>query len=336
MNRNPDFIFIGGLREDYCITPDQRIISGRLGGNAVYAAVGARVWTERVGIVGRVGSNFPAAWFKQLEAKGIDTGLVKTLEDPQPSITFYAYLSLEERVDTNPRMHFARIGHPMPKELTGYESSTPGQDSRTEFFPLSVRPEDLHPLTDSPKGAHLAPAEFLTHTTLPFQLKANGVGVLTLDPSLRYMTPDFRNDLPKLIQGLDAFLPSEMEANSFFAPRQPDIWEMAETLGEMGTRFVVIKRGAGGQIVFDRDTRARWKIPAYPANVRDVTGAGDSFCGGFIVGLVETGDPVEAALRGCVSASLTVEGTGALYALGAAPGLPQSRLEALRSRVRKI
>ncbi len=336
MKPTPKYLFIGGLREDYCITPDQRVISGELGGNAVYSAVGARVWSEDVGILSRVGCNYPKLWLEHLESYDIDTHWVNILDDPQQSITFYAYLSLEERVDTNPRMHFARIGEPMPKELIGYTTSTPGQASRDEFYPLSIRPDDIRNLRHELAGAHLAPAEFLTHATLPYTLKSRNVTVLTLDPSLRYMTPDFRFDLPKLIRGVDAFMPSEMEAKSFFAPNTLDTWDMAESFGEMGCRYVIIKLGAEGLALLDLASEERWKIPAYPANVRDVTGAGDSFCGGFLVGLIETGDPLEAALRGSISASLTIEGTGALYALGRTPGLARSRLETLRSSAKRI
>ena len=47
------------------------------------------------------------------------------------------------------------------------------------------------------------------------------------------------------------------------------------------------------------DTEAKWvDIPVFPTNVKDPTGAGDAFCGGFQVGLFETGDPVQAALYG--------------------------------------
>jgi hypothetical protein len=51
------------------------------------------------------------------------------------------------------------------------------------------------------------------------------------------------------------------------------------------------------------------------------------------VGLHRTGDPLEAALMGCVSASLVIEGTGALFALDALPDLPQARLQWLRQSV---
>jgi sugar/nucleoside kinase (ribokinase family) len=52
-------------------------------------------------------------------------------------------------------------------------------------------------------------------------------------------------------------------------------------------------------------------VPAVSPRCVDPTGAGDAFCGGFLTGLIETGDPVEAALRGAVSASFAVEGCGA-------------------------
>lgn len=336
MSQSAEFFFIGGMREDYCITADGRPISGVLGGNAVYSAVGAHIWVQRIGIVSRVGKNFPQGWIENLETHGILTNHIKTLDEDHPSVTFYAYLTPEERVDTNPIAHYARIGIAMPRALFNYKNSTPGQDSRTEYFPLTVRPRDLGDLQHKLKGAHLAPAEFLAHNTLPYALRQAGVEIITVDPSVRYMSPEFRDEVPKIIHGLDAFLPSEMEALSYFAPAQPEVWEMAEAFTSMGCRFVIIKQGARGQVLYDGDSGNRWRIPAYPATVRDVTGAGDSFCGGFIAGLAQTNDPLEAALRANVSASLTVEGTGALYALDTAPGLAESRLNAMRSRVRQI
>jgi ribokinase len=162
-----------------------------------------------------------------------------------------------------------------------------------------------------------------------------GVKLITLDPSERYMEPAFRKDLPGILTCLDAFLPSEAEAKAFFRPAEMKAPEMAENFGAMGCRFIVIKRGASGQLVWDHAARQRYLIPAYPSRVRDVTGAGDAFCGGFLVGLGQTGDVVEATLRGSVSASLVVEGTGAVFALDALPGIARARLNALRPAVKK-
>jgi ribokinase len=330
------YAFLGGLRQDYCITHDGRVFLGVLGGNAVYAAVGAKHWNDSIGIISRVGSNYPIEWLDDLKQAGIDVDNVLILPDPQNTLTFYAYLSAEDRVDTNPPSHFLRIRHALPKELVEYRSSTEGQDARDQFGPLALRPADLPANIGVVQASHLAPADYLTHSSVPFQLRELGMRLITLDPSARYMDPGFQEELPTLIHGVDAFLPSEAEARAFFRPSKMEIMEMAEAFGSMGCRIVVIKCGARGQFLWDGDSRRNWHIPAYPAQVRDVTGAGDAFCGGFLVGLHLTDNPLEAALRGSVSASLTVEGSGALYALQAIPGLIQARLDALRPSIKEM
>ncbi len=330
------YLIIGGLREDYCITHDGRARSGVLGGNAVYAATGAALWSDSVGILGRVGSNFPSRWLEQIAASGLDASGVTVLPNPQDTRTFYAYRSLEERVDTNPNLHYQRAGLPIPKALVDYVSSTEGQRSKDKFAPLALRPTDLPDTSREAIAAHLAPGDYLTHSIVPARLRELGVGTVVVDPSARYMEPEFRKKLPDLLKGLAAFLPSESEATSYFQPRPPDLWEMAEGLSELGCPIVGIKRGGAGVCLWDQVSRRRLHIPAYPARVVDVTGAGDAFCGGFLVGLSETDDILEAGLRGSVSASLAIEGAGALYAMGAAPGLPQARLEALRPMARLI
>jgi ribokinase len=150
------------------------------------------------------------------------------------------------------------------------------------------------------------------------------------------MLPGFTTEVAELLPQFDAFLPSEMEAQAYFGQPLTDPWQALEAFAALGPRTVVLKRGPRGQLVFDVPSGRRWRVPAYPARVVDVTGAGDAYCGGFLVGLAETGDPLEAALRGTVSASLVIEGTGALFALQAAPGEARRRLAALRPAVERI
>jgi sugar/nucleoside kinase (ribokinase family) len=307
-----------------------------LGGNAVYAAVGAAIWAESVGIVSRVGENYPSDWLIEIAAQGFETSWIKVLEGDHDTRTFYAYLSPEERVDTNPTAHFLRVGLPLPPALIEYRSSTEGQDGRQDFGPLAVRPADLEFESGRVEAAHLAPMDFLTHSIVPARLRELGVHTISVDPSVRYMEPGFRPEIPVLVNGLDAFLPSEAELLAYFQPRPPGLWEMAESFSDFGCPIVVIKRGAAGQYIWDRDRSCRWHIPAYPARVRDVTGAGDAYCGGFLAGLQETGDALEAGLRGSVSASMAVEGSGALYALDSAPGLAQARLKSIRPLARLL
>jgi ribokinase len=150
------------------------------------------------------------------------------------------------------------------------------------------------------------------------------------------MNPTYWDDVHALATGLTAFLPSEEELRSLFQGKSADLWQMAEDLAAYGCEIIVIKRGEGGQLLYEAATRARWEIPAYPSRMVDPIGAGDAFCGGFLAGYRRTYDPLQAALYGNIAASLVVEGVGPYYALGALPGLAQARMESLRMGVRKV
>lgn len=330
------FAVVGGLREDYFITPDDAVHLRQLGGNAVYAAVGARLWAGPVGVVARVGSNYPLEWLPIIAARGLDTAGIRCDPHPLDNRTFYAYRTPEVRDDLNPAAHFARVGHPLPAALTGYATSTEGQTSRDAIGPLGVEPADVPAPYLAAQGIHLSPFDFAVHYHFPTWLRQQGVGCVTCDPSVRYMLPEHTADVAHILRQVDAFLPSEMETRGFFAEPLRDLWQAAEAFGALGAPCVVLKLGARGQFVYHTATGRKWQVPAYPARVVDVTGAGDAYCGGFLVGLAQTGDPLEAALRGCVSASLVVEGLGALFALDHAAGELERRLAVVRAAVQAI
>jgi sugar/nucleoside kinase (ribokinase family) len=111
---------------------------------------------------------------------------------------------------------------------------------------------------------------------------------------------------------------------------------MAEAVGTFGCEFVVVRRGGRGQMLHDSTAKKRWEIPAYPARLVDLTGAGDSFCGGFLFGYSTTFNPLQAVLHGNISASMTMEGIGAFHALETLPGLARARLESLAAAVREV
>jgi ribokinase len=150
------------------------------------------------------------------------------------------------------------------------------------------------------------------------------------------MNPTFWDDVPALLTGLTAFLPSEEEVLALFQGHSDDLWEIAEALAAYGCEVIVIKRGESGQILYDAATRSRWEIPSYPSRMVNPIGAGDAFCGGFLAGYRRTYDMLEAVLYGNIAASLVVEGHKPAYALEALPGLAEARLESLRQSVRKV
>ena len=249
---------------------------------------------------------------------------------------FTAILSRRTPSTDDPGSPFACAGLAFPKELLGYRDTSSALDSRTNLLPTSLRQGDIPPDYLDASAAHLCPLDYLTHSLLPAVLRQAEFTTVTLDPSPGYMNPPFWDDTPALVTGLTAFLPSEEEMRSLFQGRSNDLWQMAEALAAYGCEIIVIKRGEGGQLLYDATARTRWEIPAYPSHLVDPSGAGDAFCGGFLAGYRRTYDPLQAALYGNISASLVVEGVGPFYALDSLPGLAQARLEALQQGVRKI
>jgi sugar/nucleoside kinase (ribokinase family) len=328
-----DYAILGGLRRDYIITAQDRVHAEVLGGNAVYGAAGAGVWATTVGIIGRAGYDFQLEFLGQLERKGIHTKGITYLPERETPISFYAYETSERRVSHNPAPHFLRLNLPLPKPLIDYESSESARHDRHSFLPFSLRPDDLPNEMARCKAAHLGPGQFLTHFSVPVRLRELGVPLITLAPSEDYLEPAYLDDLRLMLTGIDVFMPNEAQARGLFSPSRPSPWEMAEAFGDMGVPFVVVRCGERGCCLWDSESRKRWRIPCYPTRAVDTTGAGSAFCGGFLVGFERTHDPLQAALLGSVSASLTIEGTGGLFALDVLPGLPEARLRALRRRV---
>ena len=328
----------GQLRRDYVLFPDGKALLDVPGGNLIYAAVGMGVWQPEVmpGLVARVGEDYPHEWLERFARAGFDTRGIKILPEVLDLRSFYVYPELSRRLSEDPVAHFARLGKPLPRSLLNYRAKPNSLfDSRTKLSQNSLRQADLPEEYLEASAAHLCPVDYLTHTLLPAVLRQAGFTTVTLDPSVGTMTPTFWDNIPALLTGLTAFLPSEAEIRALFHGRSADLWEMAEALGSYGCEFVVIKRGESGQYLYDSTTRTRWEISAYPARLADPTGAGDAFCGGFLYGYRRTYDPVQAALHGAISASMVIEGSGPFYALDALPGLAQARLEALRETVQR-
>lgn len=335
---SPRFLFVGQLTRDFALYPDGRARLDVPGGNLLYAAAGLTLWEPQPlpGLVARVGEDYPQSWLEEFARRGFDTRSIRILPQAIDLRSFYAYTDRTTRLSDDPVTHFARLGLPFPKVLLGYSHSSSSLDSRSRLSPTSVRQSDFLSEYLGATAAHLCPLDYLSHSLVPALLRQAGFTLITLDPSAGYMNATFRADLPALLTGLTAFLPSEEEARAIFQARTNDLREMAEALASYGCEIIVIKRGERGQLLYDSSTHTHWEIPAYPARLLDPTGAGDAFCGGFLTGYRRTYDPLQAALHGNISASLTVEGHGPFYALDTLPGLAAARLEALRPSARKL
>jgi hypothetical protein len=335
---SPRYVFAGQLKRDFALMPNGRALVDVLGGNVIYAASGFGVWepTSHTGLMARVGEDYPREWINQIAQRGFDIRGIKVLPEAIDLRSFYAFVDMYTRATDDPAAHFTRVHQPFPKALLNYSRPASGNENRSHLSSTSLRQSDIPEDYLGASAAHLCPIDYLTHTLLPAVLRQNGFTTITLDPSAGSMSPTFWDDIPALVTGLTAFLPNEEELRALFNGRKTDLWEMVEIIAEYGCEFVVVKRGERGQYLYDRARKEKWEIPAYPAKVIDPTGVGDAYCGGFLAGYRLTYDPIQAALYGSISASLTIEGSGPFYSLDALTGLAKARLEALKEGVRKV
>ncbi len=333
---DPYLVFAGQLRRQYLLPFEGRPLLDAPGGNLLYAAAGGRLWSEAIALLARVGEDYPHEWLGQFEQKGIDSKGVKILPSSIDLRSFMVYTDPTIYQRSNPVSHFARLGMAFPKGLLGYQAPSTDADSRITTKPDSPKMMDIPAHYFNAKAAHLCPLDYLAHTLLAPAFRQGGVRIVTIDPGPGYMNGSFLNDLRSLLQGVSAFLPSEDDIRTLFWGRTTDLWEMAETLGSFGAEVIVIKRGTRGQFVYDHGTGKKWEIPAYPGRMVDPTNADDVFCGGFLAGFAAESDPLRAALQGNISASLSIEGSGAFYLLDSMPGLAQARMQSLADIVRVI
>lgn len=330
------FILAGSLRRDFIIDLNGRPHLDIPGGNLPYAAIGLSIWEQGVGLVARIGEDYPQSWLRDWQDRGIDTAGIKILDQTVDLRRFINYADADTPQSDNPVSHFAQRGLPFPKALLGYQNPAQQPDSRTISTIHTLRLTDLPSHYLDATAAHLCPLDYLSHSIMLPRIQQGNISTITIEPSKGYMNPNFWDDIPNLVKGVTAFHTNEEKIRALFQSRTTDLWEMAEKISSDGCEMVVIKRKAAGQYLYDAASKTRWMIPAYPSRVVDPTGAGDAFCGGFLAGYRTSYDPIEAALCGNISASLVVEGSGPHYPLEALPGLAQARADSLRSSVRKV
>ena len=91
---------------------------------------------------------------------------------------------------------------------------------------------------------------------------------------------------------IDWFMPSYEEACEMTSQTEPA--KIANTFAEMGSRNIIIKLGSKGCFVklFEEEG---FFVSGYKVNAIDTSGAGDSFCAGFITGLAKGWDIKKAS-----------------------------------------
>lgn len=332
----PDFLVAGRLRRDYLLPPAGSPFLDIPGGNLLYGAAGWSVWKQGLGLIARAGEDYPQEWARSFQKHGWDTRGIHFIPGPLDLRYFRTWSDPQNIQLSNPVAHFARLGLLFPKSLLGYQSPASAEDDLKTAAAASPRPADIPAEFLSATIAHICPLDYATTCRLLSTFHQAGVNTLLLDPSAGFMNSTAYEAALIAFRGLTALLVAEEKLRPLFWGRTDDLWQMAEACGAADCELVVVKRGPRGQLLYDQVSRKRWEIPAYPARVKDLTGAGDAFSGGFAAGYKETYDPLQAVLHGNVSASLAIEGSGVFHPLEALPGLARARLASLSDAVRQV
>jgi sugar/nucleoside kinase (ribokinase family) len=120
------------------------------------------------------------------------------------------------------------------------------------------------------------------------------------------------DDLKKVLKQVDLLMVNDAEARQLTG--QFSLVKAARSILNMGPKFLIIKKGEHGALLFHGDEV--FFAPALPLeDVFDPTGAGDTFAGGFMGHLAKTGDisfenMKRAIIVGSAMASFCVEKFG--------------------------
>jgi len=297
------FLSIGNMSIDDLVFADGSTRWRTPGGNSVYAALGMAVWGERPGLLAIYGPDYP------IEA-------------------------LTGRIDVSPcRRHRLTLRNWGLYENDGSRTFLFRRETRDwiEFCP------DVGDLGAARIGAcHIAPLPWARQVAMVRAARDRGAGPITVDVDDRRLAQVPHGDLAMLVREIDAFLPSRQDAEAVFPGASPV--EALRRFRAMApdTAVIGVKLGAEGVIMHRAGEAQMLLLPTAASDVVDATGAGDTFCGGFLVGYARSGDMATAALMGSVSASFAVSAIGTDGLVRANPQDAEARMAALAPQIRYL
>ena len=253
-----------------------------LGGSAVHFALAASFFTE-VRVVGPVGDDFGDAELAVLAARNVDTSDIEHVEGGR---TFFW------RGHYDHDMNVAHTDDTQLNVFADFEPKLSGASCESQMLFLGNIQPDLQRDVRRQSSASFA----------------------ALD-SMNLWIETARDSLVAAISEVDCLLLNDAELRML--TEEPNLVHAARAAMELGPTVIVAKRGEYGAVLFTAE--GSFAIPGMPLeDVRDPTGAGDSFAGGFL-GYLDavriSGEHDDRALRramayGSVMASFNVEDFG--------------------------
>lgn len=253
-----------------------------IGGSAPYIALSASKFNVQSAIISIVGDDFPEENLKFFQSNNINTSAIEIISGGK---TFF----------WSGRYH---------KDMNTRDTITTDLNVLEKFNPII--PEEYKKTSVVVLG-NLAPA---SQSEVISQL-LNPEALIVLD-TMNFWMDNAMDELLKVLKKVDVITINEEEARQLTG--ENSVVLAARKIYKMGPRFVVIKKGEHGVLLFNDENI--FSAPAFPLeNVFDPTGAGDTFAGGFAGFLTKTNDfsfenMKLAAIYGSAMASFSVQKFG--------------------------
>lgn len=250
-----------------------------VGGACTYIALAASYFVKGTRVVAVVGDDFPKKELKYLEKRGID---LEGLQIKKGEKSFF--WAGRYHADMNGRDTLVTDLN----VLADFDPVLPEAYKNSEYIMLgnltpSVQMKVLDQLTVKPKLVVLDTMNFWMDVAL--------------------------DDLKKVLKRIDVLTINDEEARQLSGERS--LLKAAKLIHEMGPKYIIIKKGEHGAMLFG-DDQVFYAPALLLPQVTDPTGAGDTFAGGFMGYIAKSGDlsfngMKKAIIHGSAMASFCVE-----------------------------
>ena len=291
-------LVVGSVALDHVETPFGSAEEA-LGGSAVFFGAAASLLTP-VQIVGVIGSDYPMEKLRFLEQQGVDLSGIETAEGESFRWKGRYSYDLNERDTIWTQLGvFAHFRPRIPDTF---------RNARTVFL------GNIDPRLQLDVLEQVRSPELIACDTMNFWIDGS------------------REVLLELLERVHILLVNDAEARQL--ADDPNLLRAARWIQARGPRWVVVKKGEHGAILFGPDSV--FFVPGYPLEqVFDPTGAGDSFAGGFVGYLDWTGGRTDddfrrAMVYGSALGSFAVEAFSVDRLIGLEPDEVQDRIRQFR------
>ena len=259
------------------VETSERKVDGVLGGSAAYFAFAAGLLTP-VRLVGVVGDDFPARFLDLFKGRPIDTAGLEVRGGAKTFRWHGRYLiDMNERETIRTDLNVISEAPPrIPEQF---------RDSAFVFL------ANTHPAIQRGFIAQLTAPRLIVCDTMNLWIEGH------------------RDELLRTLAAVHGVVLNDGEARQLTG--QHNLILAGRDILKLGPRFVVVKKGEHGALLVT--SNEVFVMPALPmTDVRDPTGAGDSFAGGMMGYLASVGRTDFAVLksaigRGTCVASITIE-----------------------------